>query len=203
MNTLLFLLCVLSTDGSRPNNPTIYIDNGYIEINHFWGESNAVVDGKDVQLGYCIFDQILIWKYNPVYDWYEIIHWEMIPNGREKDRIDDGEEKTNHLAEIKTRKINAMKWHAWRQGLTIEDVVVHMDSPWMGERLGLKRPEYNFAKQKWEVYFVLGENQYKFVVPTLVETNTTFDPEVDYKTRYTIGYGGTKFSPFKLRKAEE
>lgn len=85
MGTILVtLLFLVSTNPMVVDKPTIYVD-GYIEINHYWDQ-----DKGDV-----ILDQLLVWNYNKELDRFDILHWQMIKDGREIDRISPFNYKRN------------------------------------------------------------------------------------------------------------
>lgn len=175
------LICLVSTNPF--DKPTeVYVD-GYIEINHFWQMSDTStrkINGIEVLHGSCVYDQIIIWKYNDYYSRFETFHWQMIKDGRIKDRLITFEEKEEERIKvlkiwesehIKTAKANKA---------SLNDFAIYYDSEWTGSQSLLNRPCFNHRTGKYEVLMKAYGDEYtiyKIVSNGFVETNTEFDPE--------------------------
>lgn len=196
MYLVLFLLCVcgLPQDHSR-----LTVD-GYIEINHMWSEENGTL----------IFDQVLVWAYNPNTGKYDCLHWDMIKDGRESQQynfyhyhdeftrllrfIPDGVWKKAILWQTASQAANDKKaevQHLVALQRTLmqlqhaKDFGVKPDEVvvYVAEPwLGTRSITFNQNTGKYELSLSInGDERIIFSLSTLVETNTLSDPEQDYK----------------------
>lgn len=198
MYIVLFLSCLLSTDTVVSNQtPSLSVDR--IEINHFWTTRSSDVGNITLEEGYCSMDQLIIWKYNSFQDRFDVVHWEILKFQRKKNRIPP-EEFNAHMDKINAKRREIQKQEAKRNGMAQEDLIVYLDSDWLGFNSELNRPRYNFSTEKYEVSVNIQKNNkyhfYKFVAPSLVETNTLFDPEAIFRSTVTTFKGKTQFDGF-------
>lgn len=202
MGTIAILLLLFGTNPVPFDKPTVNIDTGYFEINHFWQVSSdptRKINDKDVYYGSLIFDQLLVWKYNKITNRFEVIHWTMIKDGRRIHRFqtqEDREAENKHVydkwewAHIKTAKDNKVP---------LDAIVIYTASDWLGPLSQVNNPTFNQNTNKYEVIIQLDSESnayYKFISNTLIETNTDFDPEVTSRTEQGRSGGDVKFTGY-------
>lgn len=207
MATITILLLLFGTNPIPFENQVIAV-NGYIELNHYWVESSEKnanarnLDGKPVGHGYCNYDQIIIRRYDKQNDYFPIVHSSVVRDGRIKDRL-SGKALKEHSKFLFKEWETAHRQAAKSLDASIEDVIVYMDSPFIGG-LGINRVEFNNATGNYEVYMkaYMGryldepldesnadrdENVYKFTAKHYYETNTLYPPEIDDIGKREVG----------------
>jgi hypothetical protein len=208
MNTLLFLTCMLAITPQVYDKPSTKVD--IIEINHFWQQQDSLrrLDDKEVAYGRLIFDQVVLWRLDESINKYRIVQWELIKDGRIRLEIPEGltdEEK----AQIK-KDYEQKQWDEWAgyhrtfakfNKVSPEDIVVYIDEQWIGPKSWKHKPVYSESAKHYEMYM---SNDMRILAKSLVESHTTYDPDVSYRNEFNVRPGDTKllnsFQPYFDRK---
>lgn len=221
MGTILVL--IMATFGTNPqmfDTPTIHVD-GYIELNHYWSindsQSGRSILNKNgnfiyVPFGYCVFDQMLVRKYNHEKDRFEIVHQLIIRDGRLKHQL-KGEALEKHRNKMIQEWEFAHRAAVKDLNCGLEDVVVYHDSPYVGAK-GVNAVSFNQNTKLYEVYMKANPGRYfdeketdinknydigtyKFTAQRYYETNTLYDPESEDSSRRNVGIGTLRFKGYE------
>lgn len=215
---ILFLSSLLCVNPPAFDNVTIDVE-GYIEINHKWDEEQGelVFDQLIVWQYNERFDEYDILHFCLIKDGRESLrvsdrivrsHIDLllyfVPPSEAKDQFIFTAVSTI-CREMRDESKNKVKQKRARLAIEFakqmeckpDEIVVCVAEDWLGSRV-FNRADYNNTTGRYETICNVYNMQIKFTAKTFVETNTSYDPELDFRYRRNSQLG-TPFGSGKTR----